>query len=489
MAKQRNIRIDIIKAVGIICVVLGHTEVMPAAGFVNLFHVGLFFIASGIFYKESYTDTAAGVGSVIVKRIKRLYVPFVLYNLFYLCLRNALTAAGFLEGVILDRNGFLHQMFGIVTMSAGEALPGPDWFVRVLFILEVLYTVADFLIKKICGKKYHIGRWVVSAAFLGLGYYLCLNKVILSVNYSAIALNVGTIFSSWILFTAGFELPAVLKKLKIKWNTAADAAIMIVSFVILCVMMRFGAISYADNSYPNIPYFLIAAAAGFGFAYGLAGFLEKTPSLIKRFFVFTGGVTLEILMMHLLGFKIVTFILYKTLRLGRSALAAFPVYSADYWIAYLITGMVFSLVFAFVWGKIKGSLKSRLGAKRFIVYLIIAVFIAVMPNMLLGKIQAYNAAHPDYGLVFDKDYYLENYSDLKEIYGEDAGYDELFEHFINTGMDEGRTASESFDPHFYRDKYKDLDEAFGDDWRKYYEHYMLNGSVEHRQGAPDTTDE
>ena len=61
MAKQRNIRIDIIKAVGIICVVLGHTEVMPAAGFVNLFHVGLFFIASGIFYKESYTDTAAGV--------------------------------------------------------------------------------------------------------------------------------------------------------------------------------------------------------------------------------------------------------------------------------------------------------------------------------------------------------------------------------------------------------------------------------------------
>ena len=407
MAKQRNIRIDIIKAVGIICVVLGHTEVMPSAGFVNLFHVGLFFIASGIFYKESYTDTAAGVGTVIVKRIKRLYIPFVLYNLFFLCFRNALTAAGFLDGMILDRNGILRQVFGIVKLTSGEVLPGPDWFIRALFILEVLYTLVDFLIKKICGKRYHIGRWVVSAGLLGLGYFLCVNKVMLATNYFTIPLDLGTICSSWILFTAGFELPAVLKKFKAKWNTVKDILLMLACFVILCVMMRFGGISYADNYYPNIPYFLIAAAAGFGFSYGLAGLLEKTPSLIKRFFVFTGGVTLEILMMHLLGFKIVTFIIYKTLNLGRAALASFPVYSADYWIAYLITGMAFSLVFAFVWGKIKESLKTRLGVKRFIVYLVMAVIFAVVPNMLLDRIHAYNAAHPDYSLVFDKDYYLE----------------------------------------------------------------------------------
>ena len=485
MAKQRNIRIDIIKAVGIICVVLGHTEVMPSAGFVNLFHVGLFFIASGIFYKESYTDTAAGVGTVIVKRIKRLYIPFVLYNLFFLCFRNALTAAGFLDGMILDRNGILRQVFGIVKLTSGEVLPGPDWFIRALFILEVLYTLVDFLIKKICRKHYHIGRWVVSAGLLGLGYFLCVNKVMLATNYFTIPLDLGTICSSWILFTAGFELPAVLKKFKAKWNTVKDILLMLACFVILCVMMRFGGISYADNYYPNIPYFLIAAASGFGFSYGLAGLLEKTPSLIKRFFVFTGGVTLEILMMHLLGFKIVTFIIYKALNLGRAALASFPVYSADYWIAYLITGMAFSLVFAFVWGKIKGSLKTRLGVKRFIVYLIMAVIFAVVPNMLLDRIHAYNAAHPDYSLVFDKDYYLENYSDLQEVYGEDAGYDELLGHFISSGMDEGRIASEDFDPHFYRDKYKDLDAVFGDDWRKYYEHYMLNGAIERRQGAPE----
>ncbi len=488
MAKQRNIRIDIIKAIGIICVVLGHTEVMPAAGFVNLFHVGLFFIASGIFYKESYTDTAKGVGTIILKRIKRLYVPFVLYNLFYLCFRNALTALGFLDGSILDRSGIIRQIFGIATLTSGEVLPGPDWFIRALFIMEVLYTLVDYLIKKLCGKRYHIGRWVVSAVLLGVGYFLCVNKVLLATNYFTIPLDLGTICSSWILFTAGFELPAVLKKLKTKWNTGTDIVLMIVCFVILNIMMQFGGIAYANNYYPNIPFFLIAAAAGFGFSYGLAGLLEKTPSLIKRFFVFTGGVTLEILMMHLLGFKIVTFILYKALDLGRSALASFPVYSDAYWLPYLITGIAFSLVFAFVWGKIKESLKSRLGAKRFIVYLIMAIFFAAVPNMLLGKIQAYNAAHPDYDLVFDKDYYLEKNSDIREAFGEDAGYDELLEHFINSGMDEGRIASEAFDPHFYRDKYKDLDEVFGDDWRRYYEHFMLNGAIENRLGVPENQD-
>ena len=68
MEKVRDRRLDIIKALGILLVILGHTGIEPASSFVNLFHVGIFFVVSGILFKENYTDTFSNLLECILKK-------------------------------------------------------------------------------------------------------------------------------------------------------------------------------------------------------------------------------------------------------------------------------------------------------------------------------------------------------------------------------------------------------------------------------------
>lgn len=59
----------------------------------------------------------------------------------------------------------------------------------------------------------------------------------------------------------------------------------------------------------------------------------------------------------------------------------------------------------------------------------------------------------------------------------------LFEHFINSGMKEGRQGSSQFNLAAYKANNPDLVALFGDDNVKYYEHYMAGGKAEGRKAV------
>ena len=69
---QRNHTIDILKGIAILLVVLGYTK-FAGTGFIYLFHMAVFFMASGYFYKDKYSDSVKSVGSALFKRVKTLY--------------------------------------------------------------------------------------------------------------------------------------------------------------------------------------------------------------------------------------------------------------------------------------------------------------------------------------------------------------------------------------------------------------------------------
>ena len=84
----------------------------------------------------------------------------------------------------------------------------------------------------------------------------------------------------------------------------------------------------------------------------------------------------------------------------------------------------------------------------------------------------------DYSSVYNFDYYISHYSDIKEYYGNDpAG---ALRHFVTWGMGEKRRASESFDPQSYINEYSDLRVAFGSDYKRYFMHYLSYGRREGR---------
>ena len=99
-------------------------------------------------------------------------------------------------------------------------------------------------------------------------------------------------------------------------------------------------------------------------------------------------------------------------------------------------------------------------------------------NLTLGP-NYYNGVN--YSAVFDGEYYLNKYPDLKAAFGDDVRA--ALVHFVNTGMHEGRQGSENFNVHSYRNEYSDLRAAFGSDLPKYYYHYMNYGIFEGRQGT------
>lgn len=80
--KSRNVTFDIAKGLGIFLMVLAHAG-GPFIKFIYLFHMPLFFIISGYFFKESCYSNFQEVKTFIKKRLKSLYIPFIACNLVF----------------------------------------------------------------------------------------------------------------------------------------------------------------------------------------------------------------------------------------------------------------------------------------------------------------------------------------------------------------------------------------------------------------------
>lgn len=86
----------------------------------------------------------------------------------------------------------------------------------------------------------------------------------------------------------------------------------------------------------------------------------------------------------------------------------------------------------------------------------------------------------DFELIFNPDYYLKRYPDLANAGLHTA--EQLFQHFCQFGMDEGRQASVNFNPVKYKQANADLANAFDDDLEAYYKHYLICGKEEIETG-------
>lgn len=100
-----------------------------------------------------------------------------------------------------------------------------------------------------------------------------------------------------------------------------------------------------------------------------------------------------------------------------------------------------------------------------------------------GPVTVYNGV--DYAAVFNYNYYVNKYADVKKAYGKD--YEAVLRHFVTFGMKEGRQGCESFDVKSYLYRYADLRKVYGTDLSKYYLHYINNGKREGRAGTGTTT--
>lgn len=270
--KERNITVDFMKGLLIILVVLGHTYNKFCNNFIYLFHVGLFFVLSGYCFNQKYTDSIANLWKLFKKRIESLWIPYVVYNFIFLLLQNIWLKIGFLTSneAYFSYEPYLKDGYCLpITISGAikvfvkslffmnsRPFAGGLWFLGGLFYVTFLYTILQFILRKLNLEKFHI---VFSVIFLIAGWLIVKQGFIQKIP---ILKQAAIILISEILFSIGVYIKEYLTIPEFK--TPMYYAGFLSFFIILCVLSNFGTISIASVNIKNPLYYLTSILSGGG---------------------------------------------------------------------------------------------------------------------------------------------------------------------------------------------------------------------------------
>lgn len=345
---EKNKRIDdtdILKALGIVCMVAGHSSA-PFTHFIYLFHMAIFFIASGFFFKDKASDDIVSVVITIKSKLKQLWFPFFVWNTVYVLLHNLFIRIN----VYTDNPELPDWVTGTDTtnpytvteiikrigkgalFSSREQMFGANWFLRILFMVSVCYLVGDFLAKKVFKKHILLIQLTASIVLLAIGYFCSVHDIS--------AHGFAQTASFYCLYFIG-HLLGLCKDRYSDWNRKQFLPIFIVSFALLLWLNTIGSIALDQNRYENPVYFLAASLTGWAFLYSISYFLKLIPG-IKQTMTCIGKRTLTVVILHFLCLKIVEVIVVTYYGMPHFCVAAFPnLYGSRslWWLAYTVVGV------------------------------------------------------------------------------------------------------------------------------------------------------
>lgn len=377
----RNKNIDLIKGICIILMIVGHTALIEkyVFGAMYLFHMAVFFIASGFLFNSKYTDSIKMFGIFIVKKLKGLWLPFFLYTELFIILNNLfinlniyLTAVpASLDSSLkysisgyMDLKSMLLSIPYTVMMDNATHMGGALWFFQTLFYVLVLYAIFDFIIKKI-SKKQRVQLFIqgiISVVLSAIGFYCSLHNLF---TYSW-----GRVASVYILVFIGVvfrKLDIINRLLTInkKWIVNICIFIFNTLIIILCYIF-IGSVAIDNNSYVNPLFFVFISVVGWFLVQSLSNILVYLDWKINRFIEYISKRAVPIIALHFLCFKIVSYIGIIVFKMDHRYLAAFPVLFKNgfWWLLYSVIGIAVPLALDFIYLKIKAGIVKNVKLKK-----------------------------------------------------------------------------------------------------------------------------
>lgn len=268
MSSNHSLSFDVLKGIGIILVVLGHTVHGPWHNWTYTFYMPLFFLISGVFFHP--------VSCAFVKRCKRLLVPYLIFGfLTYLYWRFVeFRFRGLPDG--LDSNWHLLDLFWQTkTLEFNVAL----WFLPCLFLCQI---VVDCLFRK------EINKYFLWSIFM-IWIILCsLFKVKMEYRW------ISELFYSFPFFFLGFLLNNSAKKFDDKMsNTSSIWKFLMCIPLVLVILFPHGGDMMTSN-YPNgyLMFFVLAIVCVFSI------YILSTIFVGQKWLVWLGQNTLVLMCLH-----------------------------------------------------------------------------------------------------------------------------------------------------------------------------------------------
>lgn len=264
--------IDIAKAIGIFCVLLGHTVDSNTLikTIVYAFHMPAFFMLSGFTLKSRNN---INIGRLAWKKFKSLMIPYFIWGIIYMP---------------FSFKNMLFMLYGTrETLLKAEALSSL-WFLPTLFVASM---IAEFVVSHVQKRVLHL---IIAAACFAVGFMIP--------HYG----KYGDFWSIDIaIVSAGFIFIGYLIRpvLEISCaNTMVGVTEMVLSFILLFLGIRLnnpdtGYVLMANGIYGNPLLFLIGALSGSIIIIILAKVICHIPMKIERL-LFFGRNSLGIFLVH-----------------------------------------------------------------------------------------------------------------------------------------------------------------------------------------------
>lgn len=320
---MRDEKVDIIKGLLIICVLLGHTG-FPYSQFL-VFQLPVFFMISGYLYAPKYSESIQGLLKLLMKRIKSLWIPYVIANIIFTLLHNPLKAIHVYDENILflSKTEIIKELVKILFFAGGQSLTGALWFLRVLFFASIIFYFCCYIGRRL---KYADGIFIflfVIAASI-LRYF--------DINF----MSAVYICSATICLFIGKQM---------KDRSFENYLTPIVIILSLVVLIGFGVFKL-DNNILNYPILVICITIpGGGDLLYVSKLIIKYFTIAQPFFTWCGKHTLSILILHFSMFKIISYFGILIYHDPIEKLGAFPYLYTGIWDYIYVVGALFGCYF------------------------------------------------------------------------------------------------------------------------------------------------
>lgn len=335
---KRINELDFLKCIGIILVVIGHVDCpQKLHDLIYYVHMPLFFMLSGCTNKEDqYYASVGNLKAFFIKRIKSIYLPFLYYSLPIILLHNVFYNLGmYSSGYTLTQ--YIVQVGRTFLFSIGtsEPLLGQFWFLKALFIAEIIYSIFVFLAFKI-----NISKWVVILPISFFALFVDLDLIPHSlVIYFFIP------FRALLYYSVGSYFVNIVNKRTGKWFLILSVlgCILWIFFSLYNVLKVDSFVSihsaYGISSFLQ----LYATVSVFIILWRITHYINETNILYKTCLV-VGRMSMPIFAFHYLFVKLLSYFIadfyYHDIQMISNVLCL----SVIPWYVYTIVGVSFSIL-------------------------------------------------------------------------------------------------------------------------------------------------
>jgi len=254
--KKRIEYFDIVRGLCIIYMIAGHIDFRCSEfdHYIHAFHMPIFFILSGIFYKKNSGKRI----EYCKKLIRKILVPYFIWAFVFLLIEN-FTRIG-------NHTGFIYGLKSILTTNNNFVpIAGALWFLTAFFFSNIIFMFIETTIKN---KNIQL---FITMLLLVIGIYL----------YKLGFINLWWSFNASLVGIGLMEIGYLIKEKDWieKLNIQNQFVLIIVLIVNTFMIMKTDYVNMRTNMYPLIVLFLINMILSLMVYTSMAIRLEKLPKI------------------------------------------------------------------------------------------------------------------------------------------------------------------------------------------------------------------